>query len=1594
MSLRPIKQPARCLRKPLPQSLPQQSLSLLVQPALVVPVPPQLSALSMSPSPLMTANSGSRSGGGERTTGSARELPRQQQIFAFRLILSLAVGLMLALSHRSIAMQTATATVATEVNASPKPAASIVDKQSRIYHQDDEPASTSGCNTNRNNNNNNNNNNTSSNINNNNGNFNNNFDLSEVLPRETDLAADDGLHLKYLNGFHSNNRFGRNHLPTARAADAASNRHLATTKTKTIDNNITTETTTTLDHHLDGTHKQWAPRPKRDNHPARLEPSLNSNASDFNSFTSLVDQLPWPLSKSPLSRSHTEASLASSSSPPTTLATSPQTPLLPPSSSNHSTGVQLAKNHLKTIRQVPPLSNQPSVELSAPSQQAAAAAAAYALAQEDKKAANKLNAELCKNFSIGIQHETGGVFTSPNYPNPYPANLICTKLIEAPSGYYVVLEFRDQFNIEEAGTDCDNDKIEIRDGRFGYSKVLARYCGNRFPPEVRSTDEAMWLRFISDGSITHTGFKAVYRFEKQKNTKPPPPFECRFNVTTMPTLPGVNGTENRTGIHSGIIKNTDVPEKLIEYSKQYNVSLECIWNITVTPGWKIYLTFSSYEINKPNDCDSNFIEIYEENLTEENQTVKFCGTRTEPQQSRSNVFNIRHHAIPSASSSKFEIIYTAFREKGQAGCDTREFDCDDGTCIHESLKCDGTINCKYRYDEASEPGPCAIGEDVQPFFETEHMVIILIVFLTLVSGMCASIIVSCWGKIQERRRRKLEYHMRKSREASMEGQMNKVDQLYGSNDGSNGGATGRQNTSAPNNLKQRLTAPIAPSENHLTQQQHYGTKYPYETGPFPPIGDQQQLLNGSLDIEQQRQLLTSGAHFGQHPASLIMQQQQQQQQHQQQQLNRNNTIIGDNYGHQTYESGRAQLQNQQQLIGASNPNLNANFRMLQQQQQHQPSDHQERSMSVYGSRSKTLQQQRNLQGGIYGVQQGQASSLAGNNLSSSITCCNMPNETPLISDLVKRANMQQQHQVNNRLMQMAQANNAMRMQQQISDAAPAMATIPRSISAYQLSKSQLRLNQQQQQLQRQHQQLLQQQRHQAQSTHAKSMSDAGQANKHQPPNHSLSYPHACSGAHAGDLANAMGANDSPALPPPPPPPNLMPHQVGQTSCATLPPQMSDNKRHAFKVSRLDPSQLTGDTLPDSDLVMTNMPLGSMQFDDVSTESDATFGMLVDSVGNASLNYGPQMNRQASTMAPSQQPQHPLLLSQSCKTMQPISHLSECNLIRRQRAEALASEGGSIGRQQMLMSQSSCICDCGALERANQLRQHQEHALLGQHFPPPPPPQQQQRQLVQSDTRDFDMDSDEAKAMHGVPYGFTGDINDSNNFVMAAQMRPGRQIVHLNHGNILNYNGSVLGNPTNQQQQMRLDRFRQQSSELTADDDEDVEDDDEDDRNGMVDGFVGNNLEGQVDVDDDEISSDAAISQRRPTENQKSAGKFNTVSGNPKSIVRRNKEELRDVEGLRQKHLSGSHTSICTCGSQAKLDMNDLVDDDDEDNDYGDVASLSGQKMSQTTVKSQSVANNDTNVHSTNPGSGVNDISAKQAPGSKQDFTSTADRNKT
>lgn len=73
---------------------------------------------------------------------------------------------------------------------------------------------------------------------------------------------------------------------------------------------------------------------------------------------------------------------------------------------------------------------------------------------------------------------------------------------------------------------------------------------------------------------------------------------------------------------------------------------------------------------------------------------------------------------------------------------------------------------------------------------SQHMVIILIVFCALVFGMCASITISCWSKIEERRQRKREYKLRRSRETSMEAGLDRTMTITSLDHAAGGGGGG------------------------------------------------------------------------------------------------------------------------------------------------------------------------------------------------------------------------------------------------------------------------------------------------------------------------------------------------------------------------------------------------------------------------------------------------------------------------------------------------------------------------------------------------------------------------------------------------------------------------------------------------------------------------------------------------------------------------------------------------------------------------------------------------------------------------------------
>lgn len=358
---------------------------------------------------------------------------------------------------------------------------------------------------------------------------------------------------------------------------------------------------------------------------------------------------------------------------------------------------------------------------------------------------------ICYNFTTGnIERKE---FYSPlyNQSGTYPNNTECVKVISAPPNHMVRLEFRDKFHMEESPS-CEFDYLEILNGGHVYSPLEAKVCGREFPKPITSEGRELFLRFISDASIEYVGFKAVYSYAAAPKSNEPPPEDCQFTR---------NGTHGKLGF-------ADIKNSQIQHTKQTGIAIDCTWTVRVPENWKIYLTFLEYKLGQPNQCGQNFVDIISQGGKKE-RLRHFCGTIAEPTPTTTNEVQIRYFAHATALTGvKLSILFTAYREAPDTNeCDPKtEFSCDDGWCIDQALMCDGDFNCKYRYDE--DVARCIKSGPVTSVLTSEHMIIILVVFSALVMGMCASITITCYNKIQERRDREREYKMRRSKEVSME----------------------------------------------------------------------------------------------------------------------------------------------------------------------------------------------------------------------------------------------------------------------------------------------------------------------------------------------------------------------------------------------------------------------------------------------------------------------------------------------------------------------------------------------------------------------------------------------------------------------------------------------------------------------------------------------------------------------------------------------------------------------------------------------------------------------------------------------------------
>ena len=91
-----------------------------------------------------------------------------------------------------------------------------------------------------------------------------------------------------------------------------------------------------------------------------------------------------------------------------------------------------------------------------------------------------------------------GIFTSPLYPQQYPANSDCTYIISQPHNDIVnlnilLLNFHLDCDEREGVHDC-YDYLEIRDGITPESPLIGKFCGDDTPSVIQSVQSSMRIR--------------------------------------------------------------------------------------------------------------------------------------------------------------------------------------------------------------------------------------------------------------------------------------------------------------------------------------------------------------------------------------------------------------------------------------------------------------------------------------------------------------------------------------------------------------------------------------------------------------------------------------------------------------------------------------------------------------------------------------------------------------------------------------------------------------------------------------------------------------------------------------------------------------------------------------------------------------------------------------------------------------------------------------------------------------------------------------------------------------------------------------------
>ncbi|MBN3293694.1 TLL2 protein, partial [Polypterus senegalus] len=250
--------------------------------------------------------------------------------------------------------------------------------------------------------------------------------------------------------------------------------------------------------------------------------------------------------------------------------------------------------------------------------------------------------------------DTTGNFSAPGFPNGYPSYSHCVWRISVTPGEKVILNFTSMDLFKSRL--CWYDYVEVRDGYWRKAPLLGRFCGDKIPESILSTDSRLWIEFRSSSNILGKGFFAVYE-----------------------------------AICGGDI-NKDVGQiQSPNYPDDYRPSKECIWKITVSQGFHVGLSFQAFEIERHDNCAYDFLEIRDGVHDDSPLIGHYCGYE-KPDDVKSTSNQLWMKFVSDGSINKAGFAANFFKEVDECSRP------DNGGCEQRCVNTLGSYKC------ACDPG--------------------------------------------------------------------------------------------------------------------------------------------------------------------------------------------------------------------------------------------------------------------------------------------------------------------------------------------------------------------------------------------------------------------------------------------------------------------------------------------------------------------------------------------------------------------------------------------------------------------------------------------------------------------------------------------------------------------------------------------------------------------------------------------------------------------------------------------------------------------------------------------------------------------------